>query len=398
MDPSALMCIKYDSLKETHPSIDTPVDIWLSMPQIKLTAYFEKISITSNLPAINSDTKKYVILQKIKTFYNSESFIEARDETNPFEKIGRSIFMNRAAIKLANIDAVHHITNHVFTFDQQTSQDNFTFCDIAAGPGGFTQYLQFRFPNTIGIGMTLKSNTLDWNKTLLDTTRFDIFYGNDGTGNLYTNWKSFINYVKSKYPEGVDLITGDGGFDVEDSPDTSLFEKQEFISSRLLLSQIAVGISCTKINGNFVVKVFDTVTSISAHSIFLLTQCFDKIGFFKPCSSRPANSERYVICMGKRKNIESYITLIEQALHSYKDDEYLSTLFSKEKSSKGDDLPVDFLSWLTKFNDISIGTQLQAGQNILLYMKGKNPVIQSYNIPKFLTIWNLPETLIRKKK
>jgi hypothetical protein len=39
-----------------------------------------------------------------------ERLSNARSRSNPHESLGRSIFMNRAAIKLANIDAMFSIT------------------------------------------------------------------------------------------------------------------------------------------------------------------------------------------------------------------------------------------------------------------------------------------------
>ncbi len=59
------------------------------------------------------------------------------------------------------------------------------------------------------------------------------------------------------------------------------------------MTQSLVGIGCTHIGGNFVLKVFDTVTKLSAHVLFVLAQCFDELIMFKPASSRPANAERY---------------------------------------------------------------------------------------------------------
>jgi cap1 methyltransferase len=292
--------------------------------------------------------------------------------------------MNRAAIKLANIDAVHHISNHVFTFIDKTSPSPFSFCDVAAGPGGFTQYLQYRFPNSIGYGMTLKHQTLDWNTKSLDMSRFSPFYGPDNTGNLYTNWNHFIDFVLAEQPNGVDLVTADGGFDLEEG-DKTLLHKQEFLSSRLLLTQSLIGIACTKLNGNFVLKTFDTVTSISAHVLFILSLCFNRIIIFKPISSRPANAESYLLCIGRKPDIQQYYQLLSDAANLYTDDLFLSTLFS-------DDLPASFTNWLYSSNTRSLDRQLSSAQHILLYINGQSPTIPSYDTRKFLLMWNLPDT------
>ncbi len=39
-----------------------------------------------------------------------EKFTEARQKSNPYEKVGNSIFMNRAAVKLACLDSLVGLT------------------------------------------------------------------------------------------------------------------------------------------------------------------------------------------------------------------------------------------------------------------------------------------------
>lgn len=62
---------------------------------------------------------------------SKEQLAEARRLSNPFERIGKSIFMNRAATKLAALDA---------TFSLTSTPDNkpFYFADVCGGPGGFS--------------------------------------------------------------------------------------------------------------------------------------------------------------------------------------------------------------------------------------------------------------------
>jgi 23S rRNA U2552 (ribose-2'-O)-methylase RlmE/FtsJ len=390
MDPSASVCFDYDSLQEPSPILaPLATEGWYrNGPAVQLTPHFTRESIQVNLPPQYVEAPRYETLQRVKDAFATEGFIEARDATNPFEYIGRSIFINRAAVKLANIDAVHHVSGPIFTFDKKQSDEPFTFCDVAAGPGGFTQYLQYRFPGNLakGYGMTLRSEKLDWSTKFLDMTRFTPFYGPDKTGDLYTNWEPFIQFALSQQPQGVDLVTGDGGFDLEDAQDSTLLHRQEFLSSRLLLTQALVGIGCTKTGGTFVVKIFDTVTSISAQILFILAQCFEEILIFKPVSSRPANAERYVICRRRHRDVQSYYQLLAQGAKSYTEDQYLASLFVEP-------LPAVFTQWLVAANVESLNRQATAAQNILLYLQGQNPVIPVYNLHKFLIIWNLPDNV-----
>lgn len=389
MDPSDAICTPSDSFISTSTKLHPEsFDNWYSHPlNLTLLPNYEKIPFDSSPSPSLVNLRNYQSLQTIKDSFDDEGFIPARDATNPYELIGRSIFYNRASIKLANIDSVLHVTPDIFTFDRKQSNSPFTFCDVAAGPGGFTQYLQYRYPLSIGYGMTLSflEGGLDWKPDILDMSRFNIFYGNDKTGNLYSNWDQFTSYVTNLQPQGVDLVTADGGFDLEDSSDPTLYNRQEFLSSRLLLTQSLVGIGCCKVGGNFVVKVFDTVTTISTHIIFLLSLCFDRITIFKPVSSRPANAEKYLVCIHRKENIDSLLLLLSDAARSYTDVLYLNSLFSTE-------LPSTYRDWLTRINNLSTIKQLNSAKLILQHINGDQPQIKKYDLDKFLTIWNLPDT------
>lgn len=46
--------------------------------------------------------------------------------------------------------------------------------------------------------------------------------------------------------------------------------------------------------GHFVCKLFDLFTPFSVGLVYLMYHAFEKVCIFKPNTSRPANSERYV--------------------------------------------------------------------------------------------------------
>jgi 23S rRNA U2552 (ribose-2'-O)-methylase RlmE/FtsJ len=442
-DPSIDICTSYN-IKEHKFSI-------YENPQIltKLTPSYSicKVDYPSSKYC---DIKKYNILKEIQNCYDVDRdfFGKVRNLTNPFEFIGYSMFKNRAGVKIANIDAVLNITKKSgFTFDKKQSSENFTFCDIASGPGAFTQYLQYRYPNSKGYGITIRHKFNDWNSKILNMSNFTPYYGDDDSGDLYTNCLNFIDFVKQKEPNGVDLVTGDGAFD------NTYDNLEEFNSSRLLLTQTIIGIDCTKINGNFVVKVLDTVNEFSAQLIYILSLCFKSIILFKPCSSRPASSERYLVCLDRNEQVFSYLSILKNALPYYNDDNYLKSIFTDDLSkidlpkidlskidlskpsgqvdgTRGSILPQDFVDWLTLNNNVSINLRLLIGKNILYVMKYlsphinfesdinnlmyyinktlqtvelddetksklyllKNNIVQ-YDINKFLTIWNLPDNI-----
>ena len=49
-------------------------------------------------------------------------------------------------------------------------------------------------------------------------------------------------------------------------------------------------------NGHFILKVFDIFTETSIHLLYLLSLFYSEIYIYKPKTSRPTNSEKYIIC------------------------------------------------------------------------------------------------------
>jgi cap1 methyltransferase len=436
MDPSELLCKMRDSF-ESMP-IEVTKDMLPEQFQLAKIPILERkieLSDTVNLDPDSRyiDIKRYNYLIDLKAKYGSQDYTQARNQSNPFESIGNSIFMNRAAIKLANIDAIYNLTDSFGGLMKMRSDDWFTFCDIAGGPGGFTEYLLFRKSRALGFGMTLRGS-LDWRYDRLDAEpytgtqqiprspirqpriegsygvnqkdpedplharkRFIVTYGQDGTGNLYTNWRFFVDIVRKQFVEGVNLVTGDGGFDITES-DTSSglmsgYIRQEFLSSRLLLIQILIAIRVLQPGGHFVCKVFDTVTSLSGQLLFLLGCCFKSVTIFKPISSRPANAERYLVCQELRDNILDIAIILEKANDMYTEKQNVVNLIDEKA------IPEVFKIWLKSQNTLSIERQIRTGENILAIIESKSPIhpIDEYDIRKTLVIWNLPDNEMTKR-
>jgi cap1 methyltransferase len=52
-----------------------------------------------------------------------------------------------------------------------------------------------------------------------------------------------------------------------------------------------------KRGGSFILKVFDTFSLASFEMIYLLSYLYEEVYIMKPSTSRPANSEKYIICL-----------------------------------------------------------------------------------------------------
>ena len=404
-DPSAQLCLVRDRFELPSARVNFVGDTFKLtilenvVPTVRTSALDTKTPPTP----VYVDTNNYLNLQNAKDVFakDPDAFKAVRLLGNPFEGIGRSIFMNRAAIKLANIDAVFGITSDAtrsYTLDQQQLPGAFRFIDLAGGPGAFVQYLQYRRPEATGFGITLKQGGIDYTpqvkgEQVLDTKRFNIYYGIDGTGNLYTQWDNFAQRAGT-----AELVLADGGTDVDDDP--ANIRQAEFLNSKLITVEVLLGLMCTASGGTFILKVFDTVTLLSAQLLYFCARNFDSITMFKPVSSRPANAERYLICRGKRENVAvsgntsgniDDRDILRQAMVAIQSRPQSS--FTQLLSSP---LPPDFIAWLTASNNAAVTAQTAAVSTILNLLVNPTAIPPGshaplYIISRFLKIWNLPD-------
>ena len=248
-----------------------------------------------------------------------DELMKSRTRSNPFETISGAFFLNRAAMKIANIDA---ICNFMFT---NPISDNgcslvapgepLYFADVCSGPGGFSEYILWRKKwLSKGFGFTLKNTGHDFK--LEDfyagpPESFEPHYGVggvDGDGNVFNseNISEFKNFVLDNTGgRGVHFLMADGGFCVEGQENI-----QEILSKQLYLCQCIVALSILRPGGHFVCKVFDIFTPFSSGLVYLMYRSFHAVAIHKPNTSRPANSERYIICKWKRpdsRDIHDYL-------------------------------------------------------------------------------------------
>jgi cap1 methyltransferase len=345
------------------------------------------------------------ILENKSMFDNlsTKEFLNSRQRSNPYETIKGAFFQNRAAMKMANIDA---ITGFMFT-DPRTENgaplgplEVLYFADICAGPGGFSEYVLWRKKwHAKGFGFTLK-DPADGSDFKLDAftspcETFDPHYGvggynGDGDITRPDNQSEFRNYViENTEGKGVHFVMADGGISVEGEEN-----KQELLLKQLVLCQYATSLSILRPGGSCVVKIFDMFTLFSIGLFYLLYRCFHRIALFKPVTSRPANSERYVLCQGLRAGSESvadYMYNINIALTqlSGSDRDVLEvvplSLMEQDET---------FSTYITAFNDSFGLHQVTHLQKVQYFVK--NSALQDNRQAdirrRCLHLWKIPDT------
>jgi 23S rRNA U2552 (ribose-2'-O)-methylase RlmE/FtsJ len=185
---------------------------------------------------------------------------------------------------------------------------------LAEGPGGFIEALILLRGNKCSdtyIGMTLQDSDDDhnipaWKKTqnfLKQHPNIIIENGITGTGDILS-LDNFV-YCCEKYKSSMTMITGDGGFDFSEN-----FNDQEKNIGNLLFAQIAYAVCMQKRGGTFILKIFDFFMSHTIDLLYLLSSFYEKVYITKPDTSRYANSEKYLVCIG-------FIPLSSDAFYPY---------------------------------------------------------------------------------
>ncbi|XP_034187879.1 cap methyltransferase 1 isoform X4 [Osmia lignaria lignaria] len=315
----------------------------------------------------------------------------ARTRCNPYETIRGAFFLNRAAVKMANIDKA---CDFMFT-KPEGLQDNelLYFADVCAGPGGFSEYVLWRKKwHAKGFGLTLKNENdfklADFYAGPCET--FHPYYGPKENGDVFDpiNQEAFRDLVMTHtHGKGVHFMMSDGGFSVEGQENI-----QEILSKQLYLCQCLVALMIVREKGHFVTKLFDLFTPFSAGLIYLMYRCFEEISIFKPNSSRPANSERYLICKTKRSGTEDvlrYLKYVNNLLLKSDDNNDVLQLVSLDELEK----EKQFVQYLRISND-DLGRKQIIGLRKIAAFCEDNTLVETKQADmrkECLKYWEIPD-------
>ena len=147
------------------------------------------------------------------------------------------------------------------------------------------------------------------------------------------------------------------------------FNKQEESSLNLIFAEICFAIILQKKGGSFVLKVFDTFTSCSIELLYVLSYLYETVHITKPLPSRPANSEKYIVCSNFKmvNNINDIYANIFEQFHKIKTNSISSIL--------NINIPISnhFLDKIKEINSIFGQTQIENILSIINYtMDDKN--------------------------
>jgi 23S rRNA U2552 (ribose-2'-O)-methylase RlmE/FtsJ len=306
--------------------------------------------------------------EKIDKLENTENWDKMKKIGNPYELIYTTYNKKR---KNDSISIYIPISRSYFKmweifynfnfFKYFNIEDNFIFSHLAEGPGGFMEasynyknkLMNKKVNNDLFYGITLKPTNEyipDWNKIkkiFNNHNNIKIDYGN-----LYfiNDVKNYINNFKDNK---ANFVTADGGFDY-----SSNFNGQELNSCQIIYSECIVALNILKLNGCFVCKVFDLFSITMIQILYIVSLCFEEIYIYKPDTSRPANSEKYLVCLYYKDNLtelskNKLLDIIKkwnEIVVSLKEDETIILKNIKIKNS--------FIQRLNEYNEKYMDTQM----------------------------------------
>eukprot|EP00798_Chlamydomonas_sp_ICE-L_P010947 gene10947-17060_t len=271
---------------------------------------------------------------------------------------------------------------------------------LAEGPGGFMEaFVKYRFDSGSGEGdeyhgITLvdraSRNVPGWRIAPIRRLAREgnaggvwLHTGEDGTGNLY-RIRNVDHFVAAAGGIGsVDFVTADGGFDFSGS-----FNHQEELSLQLVVAQLYTAMCLQRHKGALVIKIYDIHTIAIVQLLYLVRCAYDSVRIVKPFTSRPANSEKYVVCSGyalTTNGRDEECTLILAALRKICDElavapfeehetiivSSLRHVFSSCALKGRNPSFVSFLEWLCHENARFVETQICAIENVISLIGGE---------------------------
>jgi len=309
--------------------------------------------------------------EKYKKFYNKYEYIYINN--NSKKNICKINPISRSFFKLHEI-----IKDYNLLFNKE----NINITCIAEGPGGFIQSLlhnteqkNIEIENIYGITLLSKNKKVpSWNNMIINNNKINTLGGIKNNGDI-CDIDNIRDFIKTIGENTCDIVTSDGGIDFSID-----YNKQEELSYNFIFYEILITLHIQKEGGSCVIKMFDLININTIQLLYILKLCYNEVYINKPVTSRSTNSEKYIICIGYKKN-NTVILLLRKFC-------YLINDFCI-------DIPNDFIKEINEYNKSFIDMQINNIENIIsLINENKDLETPSNNQSKLAIDWcnnyNLP--------
>lgn len=330
----------YDErLNEYRNKIDKiDPDIWK-----KVRWYINEYDFLVKDPIINRAFYKY--WEIVNEFYIFDSYEEHEIVLHCAEAPGGFIQGTNIYLQLEN--GIYDKEN-VQQKKKQTIVDEDGFTTIVKKQRQQKEYKIYTISLNKDLPQYKSYNLPSYNKNIIHDKIY-VTYGKDQTGNI--NNLENVDHIQKIAKKQFYLITADGGFD-----EGTDFNNKEQLHYLLILSEIYSALKLQKQDGHFILKVFDILTETSLHLLYLLYLFYDEVYIYKPKTSRPTNSEKYIICKHfNRNNIDIESTIlnkIKNLINSIKNSKYKYSSFTLFLS-----IPEHFTNQIKSINSNLLSSQ-----------------------------------------
>lgn len=235
---------------------------------------------------------------------------------------------------------------------RKTAPQNYKTLSIAEAPGNFilalNHFIKTECPNLIWDWRASTFKTVNDESYYLSDTygiikRFpeNWIYGIDGDGDITStnNLESFdfVDHAdnfsgikEAKILKRYDLLTSD----VKYVPQDNIYSEEESINLPVMTGHTLAALFNLNKNGSAVLKEFSLFECGTISLLYLLSYAFKKVFITKPTTSKQANSEVYVVCIGfldnlnfgQKTQLKTYLNWI-RFLNKPKKDMVLPALF-----------------------------------------------------------------------
>lgn len=272
----------------------------------------------------------------------------ANDFEFPHDKTKSQRPISRAYFKLSELIIDHNLDLNCNTLH------------LAEAPGGFIEscinykkktYNQLNTLYTFSLHDTNRDIPM-YQERISSEKNVVILSNRENRGDLYSfkNIQYLIDNLKNKQ---IKFITCDGGFAEKND-----FSSKEHLHHKLIYHQLLTSLFILENNGSLVVKFFDIFTELSFDFVYILSFLFDKVFICKPHTSRPTNSERYIVCKFLNINKFNKISKVLKQLCISNIENY-SSLINKKN------LRQEYIGSLRKINIQLAEYQMYCIENIL---------------------------------
>jgi len=127
-----------------------------------------------------------------------------------------------------------------------------------------------------------------------------------------TTLKTIYNFSNNFKNRKAHLVTADGGFEWHNES----LQEQEIYA--LFVGEILTAVNIQADGGHFVLKIYETFTTITIKLLCVLKSFYKDIYITKPLTSRKSNSEKYIICSHfiRSKDHDKKVKTLENLLKS----------------------------------------------------------------------------------